>query len=258
MRKIFFSLMFVGGMIAAANAAWADDEPKKPESTPAAEGKASDEPKQEAAKDEEQEDEKPEDPLKEGLKNQISQQRVMRHRRTIDQAVIKEDWDKALAGLDKIIDDKEILKEYRIQAMRDKFEILAKEKLDGTKACALAKKIGQISKDDPTLLNDLAWAILDTEGLKNRDLDVALSLCLKANEMSQGQSGAILDTLGRAYFEKEDFDKAVEYQTLAVEKMKSETSYYYDDSKENIAASLEKYKAKQAEKKGEKKATGGQ
>jgi tetratricopeptide (TPR) repeat protein len=249
MRKTFWSLLFVLGIIAYAGQIRAEDESKKPDAVaPKAEGKA-EEPKKEEVKKEEV---KKEDSKKEEKKKESVERRMERRKKAIENAAVKEDWDKVLAGLDEIIDDKEINKDDVLQAMLTKFMILAEEKLDGAKASPVAKKLGELLKEDADSLNDLAWTILDTEGLKNRDLDLALDLAKKANELTQGQSGEILDTLARAYFEKGDLDKAVELQTKAVEKMK-DNQEATDEEKGEVTAALEKFKAKQAEKKNEKK-----
>ena len=85
-------------------------------------------------------------------------------------------------------------------------------------------------------LNDLAWTMLDTPGLQNRDLDLALDLAKKAAQISKNEDCQILDTLARAYFEKGNLDKAIEVQTLAVEKSP-------------LTKTLKKYKALKTAKK---------
>jgi tetratricopeptide (TPR) repeat protein len=231
MHKSFWLILFILGIFSPCGLLQAE-EPKK------------DEPKQEESKKDETK--KPE------KKTESVEKRMERRKKMVDEGVLKEDWDQVLAGLDEIIDDKEINADDQTVAMFKKFEVLACEKLDGAKACPVAKKLSEMTKDDAELLNDLAWTILDTPGLKNRDLDLALDIAKKATESTQGQSAEILDTLARAYFEKDDLDKAVEWQTKAVEKMKSDVELT-DDIKEEVKAILEKYKTKQAEKKKEKK-----
>jgi hypothetical protein len=239
MRLTYCSIMFVMGILATIVQIRAEEDGKKPDAAqPKVESKT-EEQKKEADKQAEK-------------KKEVVEQRMERRRKVIEQAVLKEDWDKVLAGLDEIIDDKEINADDQLQAMRDKFTVLAEEKLDGKKACPLAKKLGELGKDDPDLLNELSWTILDTEGLKNRDLDLALALAQRATELTQGQSGEILDTLARAHYEKGDVDKAVELQTKAVEKLNGDNEIT-DDVKGEVQAALEKYKAKQEEKKNEKK-----
>lgn len=171
-------------------------------------------------------------------------------------ALEKKDFDKAVGVLEEMIADKKVIDEERFMAQYFQFRILVEEKLDGAKACPIAKKLSETRKDDPEFLNALAWTILDTKDLKNPDYDVALAIAKQAAEQSQNENPAILDTLARAHFEKGDIDKAIEVQTLAVEKCSG------DDQPEEIKAkllemkpdldkSLEKYKAEKekAEKK---------
>ncbi|HUE71585.1 MAG TPA: hypothetical protein VMP01_11935 [Pirellulaceae bacterium] len=60
--------------------------------------------------------------------------------------------------------------------------------------------------------NQLAWLVSNTTG----DYDEALQCSLKSNELMP-KYAAYLDTLGRCYFAKEDFDNAVKYQLLALQ-----------------------------------------
>jgi hypothetical protein len=229
----------------------ADDPPKPEADALPAEGKA-EEPKKEEAKSDEAKTAaaKKQGALQSAMKKLAIERRLAQRRIAVERAVLKEDWDKALAGLDEIIGDKEIEKDDLVQAMFDKFIVLAEEKHDGAKACRLAKELGKLVKDDSNMLNELSWTILDTENLKDRDLDAALALAELANQATQGQSGEILDTLARAYYEKGDFDKAVEVQTQAAKKLRADVETA-DDVQQEVRSTLEKYKAKQAEKRNE-------
>jgi tetratricopeptide (TPR) repeat protein len=239
---------FVLGVVACGGSIRADDAKKPDAAPPKVEEKAGEPKKEEAKKDEPKKDE-----VKKDVKPKESvEKRMARRKRAIDEAVLKEDWDAVLAGLDEIIDDKEINADDHLIALYNKFTVLAEEKLDGAKACPVAKELAELLKDDPEDVNDIAWTILVTEGLKNRDLDVALALAKKANDMAHGQDGAILDTLARAHFEKGDLDKAVDLQTKAIEKI-GDNYEVTDEVKEEMKGTLEKYKAKQTEKKSEKK-----
>jgi tetratricopeptide (TPR) repeat protein len=241
MHKTLWSMMFVLGILASAASIRAEDETKKPDAVPKAEGK-SEEPKKEDAKKE----------PKEAPKKDTVEKRTVRRKAAIEDALDKEDWDKLIAVLDEIIDDKEIVEDDQVGAMFDKFTVLVHKKLDGEKASALAKTLADKLKDDPESLNELAWTLLDTEGLEKADLDVAFSIAQRANEAVKGESSEILDTLARAHYEKGDLDKAVELQTKAVEKLDA-VPYLTEDSRAQVKAALEKYKAKLEEKKNEKK-----
>jgi len=74
-----------------------------------------------------------------------------------------------------------------------------------------------IADKDPMALNDVAWAIVDPDTkLAKRDLDLALKAAAQAVELSQQKDGAILDTLARVWFWKQDYHKALELQKKAV------------------------------------------
>jgi pentatricopeptide repeat protein len=165
----------------------------------------------------------------------------------IKAALSSKDFDKALTIFDEMIKDKEVPEDERFEATCAQFLILATEKKDGAKACPLAKKLSEAKKDDAKLLNELAWTILDTPDLKNRDLDLAMTIAKRAAEVSKHNDPAILDTLARAYYEKGDLGKAIEFQTKAVEKSEK-NSELPDEVKTQIRETLEKYQNKKAEK----------
>lgn len=81
---------------------------------------------------------------------------------------------------------------------------------------ARAAIIGPL-RNDATMLNELAWSILDEEGLVKRDFKLALAAARRAEELTQGQDPAILDTIARAYQCVGDLNQAIAFQTRAVE-----------------------------------------
>ena len=131
----------------------------------------------------------------------------------------------------------------QIQGMQFK-ELLAGPKKDTAAAYKLATELSDgPMKDDATGLKMIAWTILDEDGVEKRDLDMALKLAQRAVELSKGESGMILDTLGLAYFEKGDLAKAVETQEKAVKHAED------DDTKDQLLETLAKYKKALADKK---------
>jgi ATP/maltotriose-dependent transcriptional regulator MalT len=152
-------------------------------------------------------------------------------REAIKQAMAAKDYDKALTLLEELGGDKNAKPEEKFISLYYRFDIQAKQKHDGVKAGAVAKQLAELVSGCHMTLNYLAWTILDTPGLENRDLDLALQFAQKAAEITKHEDCTILDTLARAYYEKGDLDKAVEVQTMAVEKSE-------------LKKTLEKYKAK--------------
>ncbi len=136
----------------------------------------------------------------------------------INRALAAKDFDKALNLLEKLNNDKQATGEEKIKSLFVQFQIQAKQKHDGAKVSALAKKISETMCGCEATQNYLAWTILDTPGLQNRDLDLALDLAKKAAQISKNEDCQILDTLARAHFEKGEVDKAIEVQTMAVDK----------------------------------------
>jgi tetratricopeptide (TPR) repeat protein len=157
-------------------------------------------------------------------------------RAAIKQAIAAKDFDKALGLLEEMGNGKHATPEEKFLSLYYQFDIQAKQKHDGAKACPLAKKISEMMGGCQMTLNYLAWTILDTPGLQNRDLDLALEIAKKAAEVCKNEDCEILDTLARAYFEKGDLDKAIEVQTMAVEKCP-------------LKKTLDKYKAKKSAQK---------
>ena len=70
---------------------------------------------------------------------------------------------------------------------------------------------------DPEVLSGYAWFLFDTlpDGLK--DIDKALALSEKADELAGGKDFDILDTLSMIWFAKKDYAKAVEYSRKSLE-----------------------------------------
>ncbi|MGI9015337.1 MAG: redoxin domain-containing protein [Phycisphaerales bacterium] len=68
--------------------------------------------------------------------------------------------------------------------------------------------------NDAMTLNTWSWMIL-TE-FPNPDLDLAMEMAMRANEVSGGNNGAILDTVARAFYEKGDLKTAIKWQEKAV------------------------------------------
>jgi tetratricopeptide (TPR) repeat protein len=120
-----------------------------------------------------------------------------------------------------------------------KFQLLLMKKRDYPAAYAAATKLfeGEF-KDNAQALNEIAWLILDGEGIEKRDLDLALKVATRADELAKHENPAILDTLARAYFDKGDTAKALELQKLAVDKADDE------EMKNQLKETLKKYQEK--------------
>jgi thiol-disulfide isomerase/thioredoxin len=123
-----------------------------------------------------------------------------------------------------------------------KFRMMLVDLKDDKGAYAFARKMREgAAKDLAKPLNDMAWVIVDDDQVARRDYDEALALALRADEVSNHESAAVMDTLARAYFEKGEIDKAIETQTRAIEAAgKGEQDAR---AKGEMEAALRKYKS---------------
>jgi tetratricopeptide (TPR) repeat protein len=72
------------------------------------------------------------------------------------------------------------------------------------------------SPDDPQAMNNFAWLVANTEG----DYDEAAQWSHRSIELLKPQNpaiGGLLDTLAHCYAAKRDYEKALEYQSQAIE-----------------------------------------
>ena len=116
-----------------------------------------------------------------------------------------------------------------------KFNLLL-TRFHGYKAAyALGQQLVEKDFDNASTLNSIAWTIADTEGLKVRDLDLALKAATQANKLTESKEAAILDTLARVYYEKDDLNSAVKWQKLAAKNANA------DAMGDSIREALERY-----------------
>jgi thiol-disulfide isomerase/thioredoxin len=154
----------------------------------------------------------------------------------------KEDWAGVLAAMDKLVALDPV--EYG-GYVAGKFQVTAFQMKDPAKAYADAKSWFSAAKDPSVdALNGIAWTIVDPSNeLENRDAEFALKLAQKANELTKNENPSILDTVARAHFLKGDIAKAVEIETLAVEKSASNKK-----QQKSLQKQLDEYKEELAKK----------
>jgi Flp pilus assembly protein TadD len=90
-------------------------------------------------------------------------------------------------------------------------------------------------KDNPQLLNQLAWGLATRDEVQERDLEVIDRIATRANDASNKKDPAVLDTLARVKFMKGEKEQAVQLQQKAVELADSEM-------KEDLQKTLTSYK----------------
>jgi len=130
----------------------------------------------------------------------------------------------------------------KLRAFSSQYGSLLKAK-EYDKAYDLARKTleGDL-KDNPQVLNEIAWLIVDpTANVEKKDLDLAYTAAVRANDLTKGKDAAILDTLARVHFVKGDTAKALELQKKAVDLAPEQL-------KEQLQEALEEYEKAQGNK----------
>lgn len=92
------------------------------------------------------------------------------------------------------------------QELNQRWTKIAEQPLD-------AEQREQVDENLANLCNQFAWLVANTEG----DKDEALRCGLRAVELAP-KTASYLDTLSHCYFAKQDFENAVRYQTIAVQR----------------------------------------
>jgi len=160
-------------------------------------------------------------------------------------AANEEEWPKALAALDQLIE----LDPAALKYQTSKYEILMTKTHDFDKAYALGSSmVDGVAKDQSEALNEIAWLIVDPEGaVTKKDLKLAQRAGERAVELTKGEAPHILDTLAKVHFDSGNLSKAIELQEKAVQKVKGNEKY--EMFEEEIANRLKEYK-EAAKKKG--------
>jgi thiol-disulfide isomerase/thioredoxin len=152
----------------------------------------------------------------------------MERRSAVAKARKAGDWDAILAMIDE--DVAAAPERSKASLLVNKFQLLltdANKPADGYK---LGREIAAANKDNAMVLNQMAWFVLDTARVKDRDLQFALEVAQQAVDANKGDS-SVIDTLARAYWETGNKAKAIEWQKKAVEKAPTPM---IDDMKETL------------------------
>ena len=124
--------------------------------------------------------------------------------------------------------------EQKIGSLFQRYYAAIGENGDLNTAAELGKQIEELNLQDPDTLNQLAWNILTSDKVKQRDLPLATRLAKQAMAATEEKRGDILDTYARALFDSGQVAQAIEYQKKAVAA---------DPDDAGLAATLEKYLA---------------
>jgi len=164
---------------------------------------------------------------------QLARRRNAEAAQAIAAAAAAGDWDAVIKIYDGLIEAEPANPDPRVE----RFRILAGKANRPEQASKAGAEILERFKDEALVLNDLAWFIADDPSVKSRDLDLALRAAERANELSDSDDSAVLDTLARVWWEKGNSEKAVFYQGLAVRNLPAGDT----PMAREIRASLERY-----------------
>jgi thiol-disulfide isomerase/thioredoxin len=150
----------------------------------------------------------------------------------IRRAMQKKDWD---AALDKAAEAEKVVPEaerYQVDMLRFSI-LLAKE--DYPAAYKVAAGISAAQKDNAGLQNQLAWWIATDKTIKQRDLALAETIAVRADDAAKGQEPAIIDTLARVRFMLGKKEDAIALQEKAIRLAP-------DEQKDMFQKTLDNYK----------------
>jgi tetratricopeptide (TPR) repeat protein len=140
--------------------------------------------------------------------------RMMREARPrLAKAAQAEDWEAYVVVLDELL----AMRPGDGRLLWTKFETLLTKAEQPDAAYAMSDALLEAHWDSGAMLNQIAWMIVDDEKVARRDLDFALKVAERANEVTEAKDAAVLDTLARVHHDRGDLDKAIEWQKKAVE-----------------------------------------
>jgi len=136
-----------------------------------------------------------------------------------------------MAGLDKALEQMlagkyDIAAARRAQLAAKLINQYAQFVVTGREADRAAKLGEQIVRDagnDAQLMNEFAWFILTEEGVKNRNLALAMRAAKAAFDACDGKDPAIVDTYARALFDTGKKADAIKFQKQAIAMCKDAT-----------------------------------
>lgn len=105
-----------------------------------------------------------------------------------------------------------------------------------------AEDFMRLAGKDAVTLNDFAWTLLTTPGIKDRDMELAIRVAKAAYDACDGKDPAIVDTYARALFDTGKVSEALKYQQKAVELCGSDAD---PEVAKELKETLKKYEAAQ-------------
>ena len=106
-------------------------------------------------------------------------------------------------------------------------------------ATKLQPRVLKELKDQPQMLNNIAWALATDEDIQHRDLKFALDVAKLALDATGEKEANIIDTYARVLFENGKVTDAIRYQEMALKSAGDD-----DEMKAALQKSLDEYRAK--------------
>lgn len=129
------------------------------------------------------------------------------------EAADRGDWTQAVAAAEELLEAQPDFVRIKTRLFRK----MLHQSDDPAVTFGYGRRVMREHWDDEKTLNTLAWFTVDDRNVPFRDFDFALEAALRANEVTDGKSASILDTVARVHFERGDVDEAVIWQKRALE-----------------------------------------
>jgi peroxiredoxin len=139
---------------------------------------------------------------------------VLELRRDLNRALNRRRARRAVEILDElIVKDLARSDEHRMR----QFNILLLTARRTDAAYTVGREFVRDNWDDAQALNQIAWFVVDEPGIRARNLAFAMEAAQRANELTEGKSAPILDTVARVYWEQGEVGTAIVWQYRALE-----------------------------------------
>ena len=155
-----------------------------------------------------------------------------RLRRAMKAAYLAKDWPTLLEKFDAAI----AVDPRPHWLMMQKFQLLISEINDPRQGYAYGRELLREFDENARMLNQMAWFITTHDAVETRDLDLALAAARRACELTGYKHSAMLDTMARTHFERDEIDFALHWQRKAVEHLREN-----DSLSEMVHATLRRY-----------------
>jgi len=125
----------------------------------------------------------------------------------------------------------------KADAIFTKYKVAVGANGDPAQAAELGRQLQGLNLKNSQELNEIAWAILTNDSIKQRDLNLATALAKAGVDVSNGNEPAVLDTYARALSDSGKVADAIDAEKKAVDVAQDPAM------KSDLQATLDKYQA---------------